>query len=205
MGVAVVMFVVAMLVMVMVVIMVMMVAMVMTGIAMMMRVVVVMIVRVVMTGMAMAMIVRGVRGRIGAAFGIERRLDLDHARAQSLHHLLDHVIPPDAQTLAHDLRWKMAVAEMPGDPHQMLRIGSPDLDQWLRRGHHFDQPAVLQHQRVAAAQGHRVFEVEQKFQPARPRHRHPPPVPVVKVKHYRIGRRFRPAVLPSNLRRPDHV
>jgi len=197
MGVAVVMLVVAMLVMVMVVIMVM------TGIAMMMRVVVVVIVRVVMTDMAMIM--RGVRSRIGAAFGIERRLDLDHTRAQPLHHLLDHVIPPDAQALAHDLRWKMTVAEMPGDPHQMLRIGSPDLDQRLRRRHHFDQPAVLQHQRIAAAQGHGVFEVEQKFQPARPRHRHPPPVPVVKVKHYRIGRRFRPAVLPSNLRRPDHV
>jgi len=211
MGVAVVMLVVAMLVMVMVAIMVMMVVMVMTvvmvmpGIAMMMRVIVVMIVRVVMTGMAMAMIVRGVRGRIGAAFGIERRLDLDDARAQPLHHLLDHVIPPDAQTLAHDLRWKMAVAEMPGDPHQMLRIGPPDLDQWLRRGYHFDQPAVLQHQRIAAAQGHRVFEVEQKFQPARPRHRHPPPVPVVKVKDHRIGGRFRPAILPSNLRRPNHV
>src|SRR5262245_64919835 len=99
MGVAVVMLVVAMLVMVM--------------FAMMMRVVVVMIVRVVMTGMAMAMIVRDIGGRVGAAFGIERRLDLDHARAQPLHHLLYHVIPPDAQTLAHDLRRQMAVAEMP--------------------------------------------------------------------------------------------
>ena len=32
---------------------------------------------------------------IGAAFGIERRLDLDDARAQALHHRLDHVVAPD--------------------------------------------------------------------------------------------------------------
>ena len=42
---------------------------------------------------------------IGAAFGIERRLDLDHARAQPLHHRFDDVIPADPQALAHDLRW----------------------------------------------------------------------------------------------------
>ena len=59
------------------------------------------------------------RGRIGAAFGIERRLDLDHARAQPLHHRLDDVVAPDAQALRHDLGRQMAVAEMPGDPHQM--------------------------------------------------------------------------------------
>ena len=37
---------------------------------------------------------------IGAAFGIERRLDLDHARAKPFHHRLDHVIAADAQAFA---------------------------------------------------------------------------------------------------------
>jgi hypothetical protein len=32
---------------------------------------------------------------IGAALGIERRFDLDHARAEPLHHRLDDVIAPD--------------------------------------------------------------------------------------------------------------
>ena len=41
---------------------------------------------------------------IGAAFGIERRLDLDDARAETPHHRLDHVIAPDPQALGHDLR-----------------------------------------------------------------------------------------------------
>ena len=34
---------------------------------------------------------------IGAAFGIERCLDLDHARVEPLHHRLDDVIAPYAQ------------------------------------------------------------------------------------------------------------
>ena len=75
------------------------------------------------------MIMRGVRVRgssrvacaagIGAALGIERRLDLDDAGAKPLHHRLDDMIAPDAQALWHDLRRQMTVAEMPGDPDQM--------------------------------------------------------------------------------------
>src|SRR5438552_6970626 len=71
---------------------------------------------VVMRVVIVRMAVTG--GGIGAAFGIERRLDLDHARAQSLDHRLDHVIAPDAQALPPDLRRQMTVAEMPGDPDQ---------------------------------------------------------------------------------------
>ena len=84
MGMAVMMVVTAMLVVVMVVVA-MAVVMVMT-----MIVVVRMIVRLARR-MRMAVAV------IGAAFGIERRLDLDHPRAETFHHFLDDVIAPDAQ------------------------------------------------------------------------------------------------------------
>ena len=159
---------------------------------------VVMVITVIVPGMIMS--VRGVgrmrmARRIGAAFGIERRFDLDDPRAQPLHHRLDDVIAADAQALRHDLRRQMAVAEMPGDPDQMMRIGALDLEQRLRRRDHFDQPAVFQHQRVAAAQCDGVFEVEQEFEPARARHRHPPPVPIVEIEHHGIGGGFRPAML----------
>src|SRR5713101_3022371 len=81
---------------------------------------------------------------IGAAFGIERRLDLDHARAEPLHHRLDDVIAPDPQTLGHDLRRQMAVAEMPGDANQMVRVGSPYLEQRLRRRYDFNQTSIVE-------------------------------------------------------------
>ena len=103
--------------------------------AVMMVVVAMLVVMMVVVGMV-AVIVRGMIMRavmrmrlggmgIGAAFGIERRLDLDHAGAQTRHHRLDDVVAADAQRLRHDLRRQMAVAEMPGDADQMLRIASP--------------------------------------------------------------------------------
>ncbi|MDB5609150.1 MAG: hypothetical protein JWP25_6050 [Bradyrhizobium sp.] len=88
---------------------------------------------------------------IGAAFGIERRFDLDDASAQPLHHRLDDVIAPDPQALGHDLRRQMAIAEMPGNPNKMLQVGAANFDQQLRRRDDLDQPAIVQHQRVAAA------------------------------------------------------
>jgi hypothetical protein len=179
----VVMIVVAMLVVVMVIVIAMM--MVVRVIIMVMMAVVAMIVR--------DMIVS--RLRIRPALGIERRLDLDDAGAQPLHHRLDDMIAPDAQTLRHDLGRQMAVAEMPGDPDQMQRIGAADLDQRLGGRDHLDQPVILQHQRVAAAQRDGILQIEQEFQPARPRHRHPPPVPVVEIEHDGIGRGLRPAML----------
>jgi len=150
-----------------------------------------------------AMAVRG-SGGIGAAFGIERRLDFDDARAEALDHLLDDMVAADAQALRHDLGRQMAVTEMPGDPHQMERIGAAYLNQRLGRGDHFDQAAILQHQRIAAAQRDGVFEVEQEFQPARARHRHPPPVPVVEIEHDGVGGGVRPAMLAQNFGRADH-
>jgi hypothetical protein len=66
--------------------------------------------------------VRVAAAGIGAAFGIERRLDLDYPGAKAFHHRLDDVIAPDPQAFRHDLRRQMAVAEMPGDPNQVLRV-----------------------------------------------------------------------------------
>jgi hypothetical protein len=142
---------------------------------------------------------------IGAAFGIERRFDLDHAGAQPLHHRLDDMVAPDPQAPGHDLRRQMAVAEMPGDANQMMRIGAADLNQRLGRGDHLDQPAIFEHQRIAAAQRHGVFEIEQELQPARARHRHPPPVAVVEIEHDGIGRRLAPAMLALDSRGADHA
>lgn len=146
-------------------------------------------VAVIMTmAVVMAMIVAmRIAAGIGAALGVERRLDLDHAPAKPAYHLLDDVVAADPQAAGDDLGRQMAVAEMPGDAHQVHRILAPDLGQGLGRGDHLDQPAVLQHQRVAAAQRHRLLEIEHEFQPAGAGHGHAPPVAVVEVEHHRVS------------------
>jgi hypothetical protein len=159
---------------------------------------------IMMSMIMMSMTRRLMRSGIGAAFGIERCLDLDHLGAEALHHLLDDVVAADAQSLGHDLRRQMAVAEMPGEPHQMAGIGTPDFDQRLRRCDHLDQAAVFQHQSVAAPQGDGVFEIEQEFQSARPRHRHAATMTIVEVENDGICRRLFPVVLAFDLSRADH-
>ena len=142
---------------------------------------------------------------IGAAFRIERRLDLDDARAETLDHRLDHVVTADAQALGHDLGRQMPVPEMPGEPHQMVWIAGADLQQRLRRGNDLDQPAVLQHQGIAAAKRGGVREVEHECEPARAGHRQPSPMPIVEIEQDGIGGRLCPTMLPQHTRGADHA
>jgi hypothetical protein len=130
--------VVAMLVVVMVVAVVMR-GMIVVIVAMIVVVMAVIVMRMVVVAMCMAGI------GVSAAFGIERRLDLDHARTEALHHGLDDMVAADAQALGHDLRRQMTIAEMPADANEVVRIATADLQQRLGRRDHFDQPAVLQH------------------------------------------------------------
>jgi hypothetical protein len=197
MGMAVVMVVTAVLVMVMVAVMMTVILVVMTIVTM-----ACMIMACMIMGMTMRRtVVRFTFRRVGVAaigigptFGIEWRLDLDHACAQPLHHRLDDMVTPDPQASRRDLRRQMAVAEMPGDPNQMLRIGAANLGQRLRRRDDLDQPVIVEHQRIAAAQHGGIFQIQQEFKPARARHRHPPPVAVVEIEHDGIGRRLTPAM-----------
>ena len=115
------------------------------------------------------------------------------------------MVAPDAQAARRDLRRQMPVAEMPGDPDQMLRIGAAYLDQRLRRRDDLDQPGIVEHQRIAATQHGSVFQIEQEFEPARARHRHAPAMTVVKIEHHGIGRRLTPAMRAANLRGANHV
>ena len=169
MGVVVVMMgMVAMLIMMMVVVVMRMIVMVMVTITMVVTVIVRFAMGMIVPGVSMRVLVGMRMLGIGAALGIERRFDLDDTGPQPLHHRLDHVIPANAQAFRHDLRRQMAIAEMPGDPDQMMRIAAADFRERLWSSDHLDEAAVLQHQRVAAAQGCGVFEIKQEFEPARP-------------------------------------
>jgi hypothetical protein len=185
--------------------------MVMLAMHVMVMIVMVMTVIAIMARGVIMHSVRGALRRVGSArgvgttFRIERRVDLDDAGAEPADHRLNDVIAPDPQALGRDLRGQMAVAEMPGDPNQMVQVVAADLRQRLRRGNHLDQPAVVKHQCVPASQHDYIFQIKQKRKAARARHRRPPPVPIVEIEHDRIGRRLSPAMRGANLRCPDHV
>ena len=87
----------------------------------------------------------------------------------------------------------------------MLGLDPANFNKRLGGSDHLDQPAIVEHQRIAAAQRDGIFQIEQKIKPARPGHRHAPPMPVVEIEHDRIGRRLRPAMLPNDTCRADHA
>jgi hypothetical protein len=135
-----------------------------------MIVVVGMVVVVVPMIMIVAVVVR-VRGvvlgfHIGAALGIERPLERDHPRPETLGHRLDDGVAADAQRPWHYFGRQMTVAEVPGDAGQGQRVGGPDFRQRFGLCDHLNHAPVLESQPVAAAQHCRFGEVEQEFEPA---------------------------------------
>lgn len=163
---------------------------------------------VIMIMVAMAAMIRRAHvpaGVIGAAFRIERRIDLDNARAEATHHFRDHVIAANTQRLRHDLGRQMTVAEMPCDTDEMQGVIAADLDQRFGSGNHFDQTAVVEHQRVASAQYDRLFQIEHKRKPARSRHRHTPAITIIEIEHDRIGGGLLPLMLPDDFGRAAHI
>jgi hypothetical protein len=130
--------------------------------------------------------------RIGAAFGIERRLERDHAGAKTLGHRLDNGIAADAQRLWRYFSRQMAVAEVPGDAGQGQRVGGSDFRQRFGLGDHLNHAPVLEPQPVAAAQHCRFDEVEQEFEPADADHGDAPAIACIEVEHDRIRRSARP-------------
>jgi hypothetical protein len=136
----------------------------------------------------MSVIMRMDRRLVSPAFRIERRLDLDHAGTEFGRHVGDDVVAPNPQVFGKQLCRQMPIAEMPGNARQMQRIGATNFEQGLRRGKDLNQPAVLQHQRIAVTQERGVGKVEQERQAARSGHRLTAAVPIIIIEHHTIDR-----------------
>src|SRR5882757_6326890 len=124
-------------------------------------IVVVVIVAMIVVVVMMAVGRRG--GVIGAGLRIERRLDLADRAAQANDHLLDDMVPADADAVGAELGRQMAVAEMPGQPDQILGRAGADLQERLRQRLDPDIAAALQLEAVAVPQQPRVRKVEEQL------------------------------------------
>ena len=107
-----------------------------------------------------AMIVRAMVV-IGAAFRIERRLDLDHIGAEVLQHVADHRIAADQDDVGLELGRQVPVADVPGKAQQGLRTVGAHRHQRLGPGDDAHIAATAQRQPIAAAQMLRAVQVQQ--------------------------------------------
>src|SRR5215831_8148763 len=119
---------------------------------------------------------------VGAAFGIERRADLAHLRAQAFQHVDDDMIVADQDAALVDLRRQVAVAEMPGETREGGGAAAAHFDQVLLGGAHLDEAALLQPEAVAAVQHDGLDEIEQEVEAAIAQHAQAAAVAVVEQK-----------------------
>jgi hypothetical protein len=128
---------------------------------MIMTVIVGMIVAVVMI-MVMVMVVAVVAGRrrVGAALGLEWRVDISKLGAEAFQQGLDRRIAAQPQPSFQNLHRHMTVAEVPGEPRQRGKVGGPRLDQRFGFGDDLDDAAVVEHQGIVGAQGHGLGKID---------------------------------------------
>ena len=88
-------------------------------------IVVVMVVMTVIMPMRVVMTVAVMMVLVGAVLRIERRFDWRKPRAEPAQHVLDHMIAADAQPVADDLHVDVAVADVPGEPRQLVACRPP--------------------------------------------------------------------------------
>jgi hypothetical protein len=100
---------------------------------------------------------------VGAALRIKWRFDGRQPCAEPAEHIFDDVIAPDAQPLADNLHVDVTITNVPGQPRQIVAVGSGDFNKRLRPSDDADDRAVLEHQAVAVAQRGGLWEIEQEF------------------------------------------
>jgi hypothetical protein len=100
--------------------------------------------------------------RVGALLRIERRFHRRKPGAEPAQHVLDHMVAANAQPIADDLHVDMPVADVPGEPRQLVAVGSGNFGQRLRQADDAHNAAVVEHEAVAIMKGHRLLQVEQK-------------------------------------------
>ena len=104
-------------------------------------------------------------------------------------------VPLDPWGRGHDLHRHMAIAQMPGQAHQLMRIAGANFGQGFGTCHHFHQASVIQPQGIAAAQAGCFMQVQCKCQPAQASQRKEGMVALGEIQDNRIGSRFVPATL----------
>ena len=147
---------VVMMIMVRMVMVVTMVMMIVVGMIAAGTVVVVVVVMVVM----MVRVVARLRHLVGATLGIERRLDAGDTRAERGELRFEGGIVAQAQPVGEDLHRHVTVAKPPGEPRKCREVSRTQLDQRLGLDDDLDEPAIVETERIAHAQPHRLRQLE---------------------------------------------
>lgn len=142
---------------------------------------------------------------IGTALGLERRGDEADLRAELLDQFDEHIVVADAERIGQKLRRRMAIAEMPRDARDDVRIGRAEFNKALRLAGHDDDIARLQLEAVAIDERRRFGEIDQEFAALGARQRATATAAIVEIEFNRVDHAARiKAAVGEGLGRSDH-
>lgn len=146
----------------------------------------VMAVRLMMMVMALLMrmaviVVPAIMGMatIGTALRLEWRIHMTHLRTEPGQHRLNHMIGPDMDNAITYFSRQMPIAEMPGDPRQLMGIAATNFGQLFRCRRYTQPSPIIEAQPVAIRHRHSFRQIEQNILAFIRREAETPPVTCV--------------------------
>jgi hypothetical protein len=93
--------------------------------------------------MIMIVIVIVIMIAVCPALGLERSIDLPENGAESVKHILDHMVRTDTKAVVSNVGRQMTIAEMPCKAHKLATIFVRDLDNRFRGRLNHEPPPII--------------------------------------------------------------
>jgi hypothetical protein len=98
---------------------------------------------------------------IGAAFGLERGLDLYKIRAEPTEHVLDHMVGPNAENLVLNFSGQMSISQMPCQAHALIGIFMCDFNEKFGRRLDLQPSSIIELQAISIRHCDRFRKIEE--------------------------------------------
>src|SRR5579862_8582572 len=115
------------------------------------------------------------------ALGLERNIDLPENGAESVKHILDHMVRTDTKGVVSNVGQQMTIAEMPCKAHKLATIFVCDLDNCFRVRPNHEPPPIIKLHTIPISHSDRFREIEKDILTLIRREPNPPSVPGIKI------------------------
>jgi hypothetical protein len=109
------------------------------------------------------MVVMMAMASVRAAHWLKRCLYLGKICAKAKEHMLDHMVGANAKRVIPNFSRQMAVSQVPGQAHELIRILMPYFDNNLGRGLNSKPPSIFQLQTIPVGHGNRLGKIEKNI------------------------------------------
>jgi hypothetical protein len=115
------------------------------------------------------------------ALGLERSIDLAENGAESVKHILDHMVRTDTKGVVSNVCRQMTIAEMPCQAHKLATIFVRDLDNRFRSRLNHEPPPIIKLHTIPISHGDRFREIKKDILALIRREPNPAPMPRIEI------------------------